>query len=152
MKCNQSRSGFELVFLCPFPTTINITPRAPPCYIVYININIWTLLENWKDCGTWRSKVILVVVCALGTVSKSLEKGFEELEICWRIETIQTTALLWEARILRTCYLVYFAVPAVCWEEIKDSVNTEIYLNYSRELKKLRNICCILICRIIATQ
>ena len=26
---NQSRSGFELVLPCPFPTTITITPRAP---------------------------------------------------------------------------------------------------------------------------
>ena len=31
MKCNQSRRGFELVSPCPFPTTITITPRAPPC-------------------------------------------------------------------------------------------------------------------------
>ncbi len=30
VKCNQSRSGFELVSPCPFPTTITITPRAPP--------------------------------------------------------------------------------------------------------------------------
>ena len=29
-KCNQSRLGFELVLPCPFPTTITITPRAPP--------------------------------------------------------------------------------------------------------------------------
>ena len=28
VKCNQSRPGFELVLLCPFPTTITITPRA----------------------------------------------------------------------------------------------------------------------------
>ena len=30
MKCNQSGPGFELVWPCPFPTTIAITPRAPP--------------------------------------------------------------------------------------------------------------------------
>ena len=30
MKCNQSRPGIELVSPCPFPTTITITPRAPP--------------------------------------------------------------------------------------------------------------------------
>ena len=29
VKCNQSRLGFELVSLSPFPTTITITPRAP---------------------------------------------------------------------------------------------------------------------------
>ena len=31
-KCSQSRPGFELVSPCPFPTTITITPRAPPKY------------------------------------------------------------------------------------------------------------------------
>ena len=40
MKCNQYRPGFELVSPCPFPTTITITPRAPPtyfnwCYILF---------------------------------------------------------------------------------------------------------------------
>ena len=30
MKSNQSRPRFELVSQCPFPTTITITPRAPP--------------------------------------------------------------------------------------------------------------------------
>ena len=30
MKCNQSRPEFELVLLCPFPTMITITSRAPP--------------------------------------------------------------------------------------------------------------------------
>ena len=30
MKCNQSRPGFPLVSPRPFPTTITITPRAPP--------------------------------------------------------------------------------------------------------------------------
>ena len=33
MKCNESRPGFELVSPCPFPTTITITPRAPPLTI-----------------------------------------------------------------------------------------------------------------------
>ena len=30
MNRNQSRPGFELVLSCPIPTTITITPRAPP--------------------------------------------------------------------------------------------------------------------------
>ena len=33
MKCNQSSQGFELGSPCPFPTTITITPRAPPSRI-----------------------------------------------------------------------------------------------------------------------
>ena len=34
MKCNQSRPGFELESPCPFPTTITITPRAPPLLLM----------------------------------------------------------------------------------------------------------------------
>ena len=47
-------------------------------------------------------KVIAIVVGALGTVSQSLEKGLEELEIGGRIENISTTELLWSSRILRS--------------------------------------------------
>ena len=39
--------------------------------------------------------------CAFGTVSKGLLKGLEGLEVGSRVETIQTTALLKIARILR---------------------------------------------------
>ena len=38
--------------------------------------------------------LIAIVVGALGTVLKGLEKRLEELEISGRIETIQTTALI----------------------------------------------------------
>ena len=41
------------------------------------------------------------VVGALGTVPKGLESGLENLEIRGRIDTIQNTALLQSARILR---------------------------------------------------
>ena len=49
-------------------------------------------------------KVIIVpyVIGALGTVTKGLLKGLEDLEIGGRVETIQTTALLRTARILRS--------------------------------------------------
>ena len=32
VKSSQHRPGFELVSLCPVPTTITITPRAPPSH------------------------------------------------------------------------------------------------------------------------
>ena len=38
VKCNQSRPGFELVPPCPFPTTITITPRAPPKQELYVQV------------------------------------------------------------------------------------------------------------------
>ena len=43
MKCNQPRPGFELVSPCPFPTTITITPRAPPKW--------YYLTHSWEDKG-----------------------------------------------------------------------------------------------------
>ena len=41
------------------------------------------------------------VIGAFGTVSKGLLKGLEDLEVGGRKETIQTTALLRTARIVR---------------------------------------------------
>ena len=51
----------------------------------------------------WNMKVtfILIIIGALGTVTKGLIKGLEDLEIRGRGETFQTTALLRSARILR---------------------------------------------------
>ena len=42
-----------------------------------------------------------IVIGAFGTVTKGLLKGLEELGVGGRVETIQTTALLRTARILR---------------------------------------------------
>ena len=46
--------------------------------------------------------VILIVLCALGTVNKGIEQGLEDLEIMGRVKTVQTTALVGSARILRS--------------------------------------------------
>ena len=45
--------------------------------------------------------IISIVIDAFGTVTKGLQKGLEDLEVGGRVETIQTTALLRTARILR---------------------------------------------------
>ena len=45
--------------------------------------------------------IIPIVIGAFGTVTKELLKGWEDLEFGSRVETIQTTALLKTARILR---------------------------------------------------
>ena len=45
--------------------------------------------------------IIPIVIGALGTVTKGLLKGLEELEVSGRVETIQTTILLRTVRILR---------------------------------------------------
>ena len=45
--------------------------------------------------------IILIMTGAFGTVTKGLLKGLQDLEVGGRVETIQTTALLKTARILR---------------------------------------------------
>ena len=63
-----------------------------------------------KYCDlTWELKKLLnmkvtfipIIIGALGTVTKGLIKGLENLEIKGRVETIQTTILLRSGRILR---------------------------------------------------
>ena len=51
----------------------------------------------------WNMKVtfIPIVIGVLGTVTEGFIKGLEDLEIRGRMKTIQTTALLNSARILR---------------------------------------------------
>ena len=51
----------------------------------------------------WNMKVTIapIVIGAFGTITKGLLKGLEDLEVGGRVETIQTTALLRMARILR---------------------------------------------------
>ena len=45
--------------------------------------------------------IIPIVIGAFGTVTKGLQKEVEDLEVGGRVETIQMTALLRTARILR---------------------------------------------------
>ena len=45
--------------------------------------------------------IVSILIGALGTITKGLLKGPEDLEVGKRVETIQTTAMLRTARILR---------------------------------------------------
>ena len=51
----------------------------------------------------WNMKVTIVpiVISAFGAITKGLFKGLEDLEVGGQVETIQMTALLRTARILR---------------------------------------------------
>ena len=51
----------------------------------------------------WNMKVTIIPIAigTLGTVTKGLVQGLEDLEIRGQVETIQTTALLRSASILR---------------------------------------------------
>ena len=48
-----------------------------------------------------KMKLVPIVIGAFGTITKGLLKGLEDLEVGGRVETIQMTALLRTARILR---------------------------------------------------
>ena len=63
----------------------------------------------------WNTKVTIVpiVIGALGTITKGLLKGLEDLEIGGRVETIQTTALLRTARILRRVLDIWGDLPSL---------------------------------------
>ena len=62
-----------------------------------------SLSRELKKQQLWNMKVTIIpiVIGAFGTVTKGLLKGLEDLEVSGRVETIQTTALLKTARILR---------------------------------------------------
>ena len=59
------------------------------------------LARELKKLWNMKVTIIPIVICAFGTVTKGLLKGLEDLELGGRVETIQTTALLKTARILR---------------------------------------------------
>ena len=59
------------------------------------------LTRELKKLWNMQVTIIPIVIGAFGTVTKGLLKGLEDLEVGGRVETIQTTALLRTARILR---------------------------------------------------
>ena len=66
------------------------------------------LARELKKLWNMKVTIIPVVIGAFGTITRRLLKGLEDLEFGGRVETIQTTALLRTARILRrvleTCH------------------------------------------------
>ena len=63
--------------------------------------NYLDLARELKKLWNMQVTIIPIVIGAFGTVTKGLLKGLEDLEVGRRVETIQTTALLRTARILR---------------------------------------------------
>ena len=59
------------------------------------------LARELKKLWNMQVTIIPIVIGAFVTVTKGLLKGLEDLEIGGRVETIQTTALLKTARLLR---------------------------------------------------
>ena len=59
------------------------------------------LARELRKLWNMQVTIIPIVIGAFGTVTKGLRKGLEDLEVVAWMETIQTTALLRTARILR---------------------------------------------------
>ena len=59
------------------------------------------LAREFEKLWNMKVTIILIVIGAFGIVTKRLLKGLDDLEVGSRVETIQTTALLRTARILR---------------------------------------------------
>ena len=59
------------------------------------------LARELKKLWSMQGTILPIVIGAFGTVTKGLLKGLEDLEVGGRMETIQTTALLRTARILK---------------------------------------------------
>ena len=59
-----------------------------------------------KKLGNMNVMIVPVVIGALGTITKGLLKGLEDVEVGGRVEPIQITALLRTARILKNNELI----------------------------------------------
>ena len=59
------------------------------------------LARELKKLWNMQVTIIPILIGAFGTIIKGLSKGLEDLEVGGRLETIQMTALLRTARILR---------------------------------------------------
>ena len=60
-----------------------------------------SLVREFKKLWNMKVTIVPIVIGAIGTITKRLLKDLEDLEIGGRVETIQMTALLRTARILR---------------------------------------------------
>ena len=65
------------------------------------------LARELKKLWNMKVSIVPIVIGAFGAVTGGLLKGLEDLEVSGRVETIQTTALLKTASILRRCVLMW---------------------------------------------
>ena len=63
--------------------------------------NFFDLNKEVKKLWNMEAKAVPIVIGALGTVTRGLIQGHEELKLKGQVATIQTTTLLRSAKILR---------------------------------------------------
>ena len=91
-----------------------------------------------------------IVNGAFGTVTKVLSKGMVNLEVGGRVKTIQTTALLKTARILRRILETWGDLQSlklqwkiICWrrcEKLIKNISSRKCCDYSRQQRKIKGI------------
>ena len=94
------------------------TPGHRPYHVIYIHNTVpadhriklkecekkdkyLDLVRGLKNQWNMKVTIVPIVIGAFGTITKGLLKGLEDLKVSGRVETIQMTALLRTARILR---------------------------------------------------
>ena len=92
---NKKKRIFKIVDFV-FPADHRINQKESEKKYNYLD-----LARELKKLWNMKVTVVPIVIGALGTITKILLKGLEDLEIGGRVETIQTTDLLRMARILR---------------------------------------------------
>ena len=92
------------------------------------------LTRELKKLCNMKVTVIPIVISALGTVTKGLVQGLEDLEITGRVETIKTTELLRSIRLLRRVLETWRGLLSLDSSEWP-SANADVK-NSSKEKKK----------------
>ena len=99
------------------------------------------LARELKKLWNMKVTIIPIVIGAFGTVTKGLLKDLEDLEVGDRVETIQTTALLKTARILRRvletrgtcCHSISSEIPSA-YADVKTLMSNQYW---KKKIKRL---------------
>ena len=90
------------------PDIIIINKKERICREISINLKECGKMDEYLDLAKelkklWNMKltIVLIVIGAFGTITNGLLKGLDDLEVGGQVETIQMTALLRTAKILR---------------------------------------------------
>ena len=108
------------------------------------------LVENWRKLWIMRVTIVPVVIDAFDTVTKGLLKGLVDLEVGRRVKTIQTTALLKTARILRRVLETWGDLQSlklqwktICWRwcaKLMKKLSSRKCCDYSGQQRKIIEI------------
>ena len=83
------------------------------------------LARELKKLWNMKVTIVLIVIGAFGIITKGLLKGLEDLEVGGQTETIQMTALLRTARILRQVLETWGDLLSLSFSE-KPSANADV--------------------------